>query len=401
MKGLLRSIKVKFLYSTFSIYINTQQRMTSFALRILILLIIPVNLYSQLDTLVIIERDTVYFNTGSSEINVDQNAGLDRLIDIARKANVPEIRIIAHTDLVGSARSNINLSKARSESVKQYFTNHMISDSIITIDYKGEDQPLSLQTDSLSLQQNRRAEIYLLKRIPFVWIDGYVQGNDFQKAVIANVFMHSRFWTQNVETDSTGKFRIKAPRNGLFGLDVTAEGYLYKSEMLKASAELIKEPIKIGLENLAVGKSFDLDQLYFVGNEDLLLKKSFRKLPVLFAFMKSNKRTCIEIKGHINLPRQGKTTANTRHQDLSIARARRIYRYLLSNGIEEERMLYRGYGNWEMVYPNATEEREMALNRRVEIKIADCDSIEVLKNDSLTSGSVFYFFRLQDYGEYR
>jgi len=135
---------------------------------ILILLIIPVNLYSQLDTLVIIERDTVYFNTGSSEINVDQNVGLDRLIDIARKANVPEIRIVAHTDLVGSALSNISLSKARSESVKQYFTDQMISDSIITIDFKGEDQPLSLQTDSLSLQQNRRAEIYLLKRIPFV-----------------------------------------------------------------------------------------------------------------------------------------------------------------------------------------------------------------------------------------
>jgi len=113
--------------------------MTRFILWNLYLLSISFNLYFKQDTLVIIEYDTVYFDTGSSDINLDQYAGLSRLVDIARKANVPKTQIVAHKDLVGSKASNIRLSKGCAKRVKQYFTGQVIGDSIISIDFKGEE----------------------------------------------------------------------------------------------------------------------------------------------------------------------------------------------------------------------------------------------------------------------
>ncbi len=54
-------------------------------------------------------------------------------------------------------------------------------------------------------------------------------------------------------------------------------------------------------------------------------------------------------------------------------RALVVYNYLLRYGISEERISYKGYGNWEMRFPNAQTERQQSANRRVEIKILETD----------------------------
>jgi flagellar motor protein MotB len=83
---------------------------------------------------------------------------------------------------------------------------------------------------------------------------------------------------------------------------------------------------------------------------------------------------CIEIKGHINLPNRPNCELDTRHYKLSVDRAEMVFGNMISRGIVSERMLPKGYGNWEMLYPKATVESNMAKNRRVEIKIIDCNS---------------------------
>jgi len=79
--------------------------------------------------------------------------------------------------------------------------------------------------------------------------------------------------------------------------------------------------------------------------------------------MKSNKNLVIEIHGHI-------CCASADYADLSTARAYRVYEYLITNGIQSERISYQGFGVSQPLYaiPEKTSEEEIA-NRRVEVKI--------------------------------
>jgi flagellar motor protein MotB len=50
-------------------------------------------------------------------------------------------------------------------------------------------------------------------------------------------------------------------------------------------------------------------------------------------------------------------------------RARTIYEQLIERGIDSKRLVFKGYGNTEMLFPRAKNDEEESANRRVEIKI--------------------------------
>jgi len=54
---------------------------------------------------------------------------------------------------------------------------------------------------------------------------------------------------------------------------------------------------------------------------------------------------------------------------LSKKRAKRIVEYLISCGIEPERLSAVGYGNTKPIYPKPESEEQKEANRRVEVKI--------------------------------
>ena len=86
--------------------------------------------------------------------------------------------------------------------------------------------------------------------------------------------------------------------------------------------------------------------------------------------MRLNDSIHVEIAGHVNFPNRGPVSTDSWEFDLSFRRARMVYQHLVENGIDQDRLLYNGYGNWEMVYPNARLEEHQAANRRVEVRIA-------------------------------
>ncbi len=79
----------------------------------------------------------------------------------------------------------------------------------------------------------------------------------------------------------------------------------------------------------------------------------------------------IEIAGHVNHPNLPPVSETSWEYKLSVARAKLVHDYLLENGIPQNRIIYKGYGNWEMRFPHARTEEQMALNRRVEIRILE------------------------------
>ena len=79
--------------------------------------------------------------------------------------------------------------------------------------------------------------------------------------------------------------------------------------------------------------------------------------------MKQNSSIKIEIGGHTD-----NIGSDEYNKDLSLRRAENVYYYLISKGIDEKRMSYKGYGESQPIATNETEEGR-ALNRRTEFKI--------------------------------
>ena len=115
-----------------------------------------------------------------------------------------------------------------------------------------------------------------------------------------------------------------------------------------------------------VGEHIALPNIYFFNNSARIVPKSNATLFDLRCAMEENKNLKIEIQGHICC--QLENDAN----DVSTARARAIYSYLIRNKIDRKRMTFKGYGISRPIHPipekNAQEEDE---NRRVEILIVE------------------------------
>lgn len=82
-----------------------------------------------------------------------------------------------------------------------------------------------------------------------------------------------------------------------------------------------------------------------------------------------NPNAIVEIGGHINYPNTYPDDVPEWSVILSQRRAEVIYKYLLDSDINPKCLTHKGYSNTEMVNPKATQEIDMAPNRRVEIKV--------------------------------
>ena len=353
--------------------------------------------WSQSDTMFLINKETIYFDYDKSNIKSDQALLLDNLFGKIKLDSSHRISIAAHTDLNGSQSYNRKLSERRANAVKKYLEERGVNNDQISVSFFGEEQPLSTSTTDESHQKNRRATLSILEIKKGRWIYGQSIDKQTRSGIQSTIKMHSKYWEDSIQSDQQGNFKLFVPDNEVIGLDIVAEGYLLKMEMMKTNNSIIKNPLQIELDKIGVGEKFDLNRLFFVGDKDLLLDGSFNILPLILEFMTSNPEICISINGHINLPNTNKTKINTHYHDLSIARSRRVFKYLETNGISSDRMVYKGFGNWEMLYPTARIEHYMAKNRRVEILISDCEEIKTTPNDTISTQSHFYYFEEQVY----
>jgi outer membrane protein OmpA-like peptidoglycan-associated protein len=101
----------------------------------------------------------------------------------------------------------------------------------------------------------------------------------------------------------------------------------------------------------------------------VLLPQSQPELDKVLAFARLNDRLILEIAGHINGPNRPPVSEDSWDFQLSVRRAKLVYDHLIANDIPAERISYKGYGNSQMRFPHATQERQMAANRRVEIRV--------------------------------
>ena len=104
----------------------------------------------------------IYFATGKTQILDYSEPALNELYQLLRSRPKQRIRIIGHTDDIGSDRSNQLLSEGRCQSVRQAMIERGINPERIDIEGRGEKDPIVPNDSDEHRQMNRRVEIELL-----------------------------------------------------------------------------------------------------------------------------------------------------------------------------------------------------------------------------------------------
>ncbi len=145
----------------------------------------------------------------------------------------------------------------------------------------------------------------------------------------------------------------------------TKEPVVAKPSTLSAITANPKEklPISTGksFDKIEKGKAIVLNNVYFEQSSFIMQKESYPELDKVVLMLKSNPQTKIEIGGHTD-----NIGDNRLNLALSENRAKVILNYLVSKGIDEDRLLYKGYGGTKPVATNDSEDNKKK-NRRVEI----------------------------------
>jgi outer membrane protein OmpA-like peptidoglycan-associated protein len=164
----------------------------------------------------------------------------------------------------------------------------------------------------------------------------------------------------------TGSFLVSLPAGSSYAVNVSAPGFLFFSENYTLSNELKPSDVfqaNINLMPIAAGEKIVLKNIFFASGSSKLEETSLAELKKLFDFLKSNPSLKIEIGGHTD--DVGADDANLK---LSQERANAVKAFLLENGIAEQRVTSKGYGETKPVSPNTTDEGRKQ-NRRTEFSI--------------------------------
>ncbi len=266
----------------------------------------------------------VHFKFNAYELTSDARLKLNDVLPEDSSITLTNIKIYGYCDQIGSHAYNQQLSIKRANEAKKYLISKGVSADIITvIEGKGKSVLVTDKMDEISRQQNRRVLVMIEYNAKVV-----------EETVIIKSSKAKKDTTSTVE---------KKPTTLIDKIKDTAT----------------KAGDKITLQNI-----------HFMGGRHVLLTESYATLAELLGTMQAIPSLVIEIQGHICCTdfADDATDMDLGTNDLSVQRAKSVFLYLLRNGIDENRMSYKGFGH---KFP-LTQERndvEKAMNRRVEIKI--------------------------------
>jgi len=105
------------------------------------------------------EGSGVNFATNQSSLNASSKATLNKLVDVLNHYPGTEILVSGHTDSVGDAAYNLELSRKRAFAVRDFLVTKGIDSSRMAVTYAGETTPTASNDTEAGRAQNRRVEI--------------------------------------------------------------------------------------------------------------------------------------------------------------------------------------------------------------------------------------------------
>lgn len=164
---------------------------------------------------------------------------------------------------------------------------------------------------------------------------------------------------------SDGSYKIVLPYNRSYTFFAEKEGFYSVRDSISVPniTEYKEIERNIYLTPLEIGQDIPLNNVFFVRSEPVLLAPSYPELNKLAKTLLGNPTLEIELAGHTD--NMGSAEKN---QILSEQRVETVKKYLVSKGVQAERITGKGYGGSKPIADNSTEATRK-LNRRVEFKI--------------------------------
>ena len=248
----------------------------------------------------------VYFETGKYNVPDIETNRLVLFIKSLKDNQIERISIYGFTDDRGSDNYNLTLSQNRANAIKKIFSRFGVDDNLISnVDGKGEVLLRVVSSDNLNIIRglNRKVEI----NIEYKEKDGVV-------------------------------VEIKEE-------DIGTKQFLS--------------------DNIAVGDKITLDNILFKTGYSSLEVESINVLEEMAEALLKRKDLYFTIQGHVCCTNNTGDAIDkkTGKKNLSLARAKYIYEYLIGKGVKKSRMKYVGLRN---KYPIGGAAK---YDRRVEIKI--------------------------------
>lgn len=164
----------------------------------------------------------------------------------------------------------------------------------------------------------------------------------------------------------TGRYNFMLQAHHSMVVELKKDGYFFAFEMIQAPQDKEEKLVRkdFQLKPIKKGEKIVLNNILFETGKAILTKASYGELDKLVKVM-LNSEVNVEISGHTD-----NTGGYELNKRLSLQRAKAVVDYLISSGVETQRLKYAGYGPDQPVATNATREGR-AQNRRVEMKIID------------------------------
>lgn len=196
--------------------------------------------------------------------------------------------------------------------------------------------------------------------------------SDFKNNMLANEIIVFRSQVNDKEyqglTDNDGKFSLRLPAGDkyeifILGFKDSTSYNILDIPATKGNA-YYKEPFKVDIQFLP-SKTFVLEDVNFETGKAELDPESYPVLDELVAYLNRKDDERIEVGGHTD--NVGTAASNLK---LSDERANTVRAYLLTKGIDPDRVTSKGYGLRQPVTENKSAEGR-AQNRRTEVKILE------------------------------
>jgi outer membrane protein OmpA-like peptidoglycan-associated protein len=196
-------------------------------------------------------------------------------------------------------------------------------------------------------------------------------------------------------TDSNGQFKFTVFTDEEYILIGEKENYFSsRSDFSTIGKSLDKSKLKefitnvnfeknLILDQIIIDKSIVLDNIYYDLDKADIRADAAIELNKLVTIMTDNPTISIELSSHTD-----DRASPEYNQDLSQRRAESAVFYIISEGINQNRIVAKGYGESQLKIPNAKTEEEHQINRRTEFKVTSYELIEEAE-DSQTEERFF------------
>ncbi|MDP9691011.1 UNVERIFIED_ORG: outer membrane protein OmpA-like peptidoglycan-associated protein [Pseudomonas mohnii] len=115
----------------------------------------------QAEVITLSDADDVLFAFNSADLTPSMQSKLDSVMGKLQDPSVASIKVIGHTDSVGSDEYNQELSQKRASSVAEYLLSQHVAPNKVTSEGKGESEPVADNDTEEGRAQNRRVELHI------------------------------------------------------------------------------------------------------------------------------------------------------------------------------------------------------------------------------------------------